>query len=34
MKQIAQEENDTHADQPRQKRSNAGKHSERFDPTN
>ena len=34
LKQVDQEENDTPADQPRQKRSNAGKHSERFDPTN
>ena len=33
LKQIDQEENDTPADQPRQKRSNTGKHSERFDPS-
>ena len=33
LKQIDQEENETPVDQPRQKRSNAGKHSERFDPS-
>ena len=33
LKQIDQEENEIPVDQPRQKRSNAGKHSERFDPS-
>jgi hypothetical protein len=33
LKQIDQGENDIPVDQPRQKRSNAGKHSERFDPS-